>query len=525
MRRSVYRKRHFVCQPALPARLPASRPVPAGPFDPFLKNRPLAALGLLVLLMALAVRVITWAQLLPHIDEPATLLAIEMVATKGIPLLPSDVLYLQGTLISYLGAPFSFLFSGAELLSALQAVNLLASLSVVVLVYLITARITASVLASLFASAGVGLDPSMITWSIWVRPYGLLTIQTTALAYCFLVLIQDGTDARIGRIPVRYAMVALFWLGTLTHIGIWMILPSMILVAGMIWGLDLFGKHSRLITAGALAVIAPILLTILGSLVGVGSTTTNNEGGAGFVGDHLFNLEQIINAEVTLKVWEKTWHGSQLWGVMAPYVVAISGLLIGGYLQIRSPRMLMERRAIFAIIALYFGPILLIAALAAEGAQSRYLVHILPLGYVLIAVGAWHIARISSRTHLFGALSMRGLLVAMLLFPTIVFLLQASRWRMEFPDDDPDFFPAMAYVAERHEPGQPIFVSLPPAAFFTFDDDTVANDLYFLAGPEDRIRTTRYVKRQPDRSVTDYWLGVPAVTSTEQLCDMLREHA
>jgi len=234
VRRSVYRKRHFVCQPALPARLPASRPVPAGPFDPFLKSRPLAALGLLVLLMALAVRVITWAQLLPHIDEPATLLAIEMVATRGIPLLPSDVLYLQGTLISYLGAPFSFLFSRAELLSVLQAVNLLASLSVVVLVYLITVRITGSALASLFASAGVGLDPSMITWSIWVRPYGLLTIETTALAYCFLVLIQDGTAARIGRIPVRYAMVALFWLGTLTHIGIWMILPSMILVAGMI---------------------------------------------------------------------------------------------------------------------------------------------------------------------------------------------------------------------------------------------------------------------------------------------------
>jgi len=99
-------------------------------------------------------------------------------------------------------------------------------------------------------------------------------------------------------------------------------------------------------------VIAPILLTILGSIIGVGSTTTNNEGGAGFVGDHLFNLDRIINPEVTLRVWEKTWHGSQLWGIMAPYVVAISGLLIGGYLQIRSPRMLMERRAIFAIIAL-----------------------------------------------------------------------------------------------------------------------------------------------------------------------------
>lgn len=60
MRRRVYRKRHFACQPALPVKLaPAPQPVPAGPFDPFLRNRSLAALGLLVLLLAFAVRVIT----------------------------------------------------------------------------------------------------------------------------------------------------------------------------------------------------------------------------------------------------------------------------------------------------------------------------------------------------------------------------------------------------------------------------------------------------------------------------------
>lgn len=448
-----------------------------------------------------------------------------MVASKGVPLLPSDVLYLQGTLISYLGAPFSYVFSGAELLSVLQAINLLASLTVVVLVYLITVRITGSALASLFAGIGIALDPSLITWSIWVRPYGLLVIETTALAYCFLVLIQDGTAARIGRIPVRYAMVALFWLGTLTHIGIWMVLPSMILVAGMIWGLDLFGRHNRLVTAGALAVIAPILLTILGSIVGVGNTTTSNEGGAGFVGDHIFAIDRLLNPALTLRVWEDTWHGSQIAQLMPVYLSAIAGVLLGVYLKVETRRGLMERRAIFAIIALYFGPILLIATLAAQGAQARYLVHILPLGYVLIAVGAWHIARISSRANLVGTLSMRGLLVTMLLFPTIVFLLQASRWRMEFPDDDPDFFPALAYVAERHQPGQPVFVSLPPAAYFTFDDDTVANDLYFLAGPEDRTRTTRYLKRHTDGSITDYWLGVPAVTSTDQLCDMLLESA
>lgn len=525
MRSGVYRKRHFVRLRAGTETYQPPRSVATGPFDEFQRDRTMAILGLLVLLLALAVRIITWAQLLPHIDEPATLLAIEMVASKGIPLFPSDVLYLQGVLLSYLAAPLTLFFSGAELLSVLQAANLFASLAVVVLIYLITFRITASIFAGLFAALGVALDPSLITWSIWVRPYGLLVVETTALVYCFLVMIQEGTSARIGRVPVRYAMVGLFWLGTLTHIGVWMILPSMILVAGMIWGMDLLGRHNRLVTAGALAVAAPIALTILGSLVGVGNTTTSNEGGAGFVGDHIFNLNRILAPQLTLRVWEQTWHGSQISRLMPIYLGVITGILIGVYLQAGTRRLLMQRRAIFAIIALYFGPIVLIATLASEGAQTRYLVHILPLGYVLIAIGAWHIARISSHGYLVGSLTIRTFLALLLVLPTIVFLLQASRWRMEFPDDDPDFFPAMAYVAERHEPGQPVFVSLPPVAYFTLDEQAVTDDLYFLAGPEDRTRTTRYLKRQRDGTITDYWLGVPAVTSTEQMCEILVEHA
>lgn len=525
MRRPVYQKRHFAPLALKPARPDTARSTPAGPFALFLADRAMAILGLMVLGLALAVRLITWSQLLPHIDEPATLLAIEMVAHKGLPLFPSDVLYLQGTLLSYLGAPFTLLFSGAELLSVLQAANLITSLAVVVLIYLITFRITRSTFASLVAGIGVALDPSMITWSIWVRPYGLLVVETIAIAYCFLVLIQDGTDARIGRFPVRYVMVALFWLGTLTHIGVWMILPSMVVVAALIWGADIFTHHRRLITAGAMAAVAPIALTVLGSLVGVGSTTTNNEGGAGFVGDHIFDINHLLNPQLSLRVWEQTWHGSQLSRLMPVYVAVIAGVLLGAYLQVGTGRRLMERRAIFAVMALYIGPIVLLATLASQGAQTRYLVHILPLGYVLIAVAAWHIAQISSRAHLIGSISLRGLLVAVLLLPVIVFLLQASRWRMEFPDDDPDFFPAMSYVADRHEPGQPIFVSLPPVAYFTLDEQTIANDLYFLAGPEDRTRTTRYLKRQGDGRVTDYWLGVPAVTSTAQMCEILIENA
>ncbi|MEJ7839038.1 MAG: hypothetical protein WKF81_09490, partial [Thermomicrobiales bacterium] len=55
--------------------------------------------------IALVLRFVAWHRSWTQIDEPASVLAIEMVATKGIPLFPSNVLYLQGAFFSYLAAP------------------------------------------------------------------------------------------------------------------------------------------------------------------------------------------------------------------------------------------------------------------------------------------------------------------------------------------------------------------------------------------------------------------------------------
>src|SRR5690554_982139 len=70
---------------------------------------------IIVTSIALVVRIVTFRQFTGHIDEPASLLAIQRVAETGVPMFPSGVLYLQGAVISYIAAPLAWIFSGASL--------------------------------------------------------------------------------------------------------------------------------------------------------------------------------------------------------------------------------------------------------------------------------------------------------------------------------------------------------------------------------------------------------------------------
>jgi hypothetical protein len=47
----------------------------------------------------------------------------------------------------------------------------------------------------------------------------------------------------------------------------------------------------------------------------------------------------------------------------------------------------------------------------------------------------------------------------------------------------------------------------------------------FLAGPEGADRTVRYARSLPDGRKIDYWTGVPAITSTHALCQLLQNNS
>lgn len=83
------------------------------------------------------------------------------------------------------------------------------------------------------------------------------------------------------------------------------------------------------------------------------------------------------------------------------------------------------------------------------------------------------------------------------------------------PVTGPDYLAASEFVAERHRPGEPILVALPPPAYLALG---TRDDLVFVSSPLESARARRYTRRLDDGRYVDYWLGVDAIVSTEQLC-------
>ena len=65
--------------------------------------------------------------------------------------------------------------------------------------------------------------------------------------------------------------------------------------------------------------------------------------------------------------------------------------------------------------------------------------------------------------------------------------------------------------------------AMPPSTYFWFSERV--DDLIFLGGPDDSNRVARYVRTNTDGEPGDYWLGLPSITSVEQLCLTLFENA
>src|SRR5215204_1771047 len=165
-------------------------------------------------------------------------------------------------------------------------------------------------------------------------------------------------------------------------------------------------------------------------------------------------------------------------------------------------------------------PVVIAIAFIGTGGQYRYIIHVVPMGAIIIALAA---------STLFGEIDLRrvrpsmaipALGITSLLLPVFFFGVIATSWRVNLRGLDPDYFAAMEYVADRHTPGQPIVVALPPIAHVSLEEGA-REDLHFLAGPVDNPRDARYTWPATDGTLVDYWLGVNAIGSTDGLCRLL----
>ncbi|MGI8642591.1 MAG: hypothetical protein ACR2LS_00545, partial [Thermomicrobiales bacterium] len=152
--------------------------------------------------------------------------------------------------------------------------------------------------------------------------------------------------------------------------------------------------------------------------------------------------------------------------------------------------------------------------------KERYLLHIHLIGYILLA------AAIIWTSMRGGVVDHRGLerhraVRSVVLGGIVVGLLTIGLvWRISDPVVHADHVAATEYVAAHRQDGDLVIAALPAVSGLIIDD---ADDLYFLAGTENRSRAERLTRVTPD-GLVDYWMGVRAIVSAEALERLLRDH-
>jgi hypothetical protein len=478
----------------------------------------------LVTLLALILRVVTSRRAWVQIDEPSSLLAIRMVAEKGYPLFPSDVLYLQGAIFSYLAAPLAWVLDGDALLDAAQALSLALGLVVVPVAMVLVRYLTTSTVAASLTGLLIVGDPNLIAWGITLRPYGLLAGITILVSYCFVKLMAEGKDATVATVRAITWIPVLAVLGTFTHIGFWLVVPAMALIGLIAWNQSLLTHNRIILRYGATVLAAPLAFLLLGRYTGIGNGTGGAATGASFVGSHLFSLSRVAETPVIRwEIWSNNF-GHGLFHESLPLLITLcSGILIFRALAPAGD----DRQPTggVVVVLIHWITILMVGVFVVYDPQPRYLVHILPLGYAILGVAAASLWRAAKEHAWMARGSIRLALAAIVIMPSLANAASAAGWRLGVAGHDADYWDITRWVGNHYEAGQYVITSLPPAAAFWFPQEVIEEQMYFLAGPDGRNRTERYSRIMEDGRRGDYWLGTPPISSIDALCRVLDAHA
>jgi len=331
--------------------------------------------------LAFLIRFTNSQHLSSHVDEAASIMAAKEVSEKGVPIFPSGTLYLQGGTLSYLLAPFFWAgYGDIDHLSTLRFPSAVAGTLAVVLLFFLARQVTGSAVAGLLAALFLALDPTSARWSSYVRMYALLQCFSILLLWLYIRALFEPSP-RILR-----GMVAVFWVTVFTHIAVLLFWPAMALGALIVHGRDLRTRRRDLSIALGACLGAPFTLLLLNQLVDPpDKAVTESLPGVSFVGDYFISFSQILHPNI--ESWVLLFRRTALESVMPTVIVGISALLAGRYLlgsaNIRGESA--RRMVVGLILLLYWLPIALVAAFT-SGSEERYLLHVHPLGFILISV-------------------------------------------------------------------------------------------------------------------------------------------
>jgi Dolichyl-phosphate-mannose-protein mannosyltransferase len=471
-----------------------------------------------VLTIAFLTRLSAADHLSPQIDEAASVMAAQEVAHHGLPIFPSKIPYFQGATLSYVLAPFVWFGQGdLQDLDTMRFVGVIAGVLMVYFVYKLGRELTDEAWPAVLAATMVALEPMSIRWSGYLRMYAPLQMFTAMLAYFFALVILRGPTRRRNA-----AVVIVFWLGIFTHIAMALIWPAMALIALVTYRKQLRHERRDVSIMLGLCFLAPIALSAINRLTSASDLRVSQELPVfSFVGDHVLSGRALIDPD--FESWNLLFVGSALVHIMPYLFVGITFLLIGIYLVRRpKPEERKMRGSIGFLLAFYWIPILLVACLTNEP-QERYVIHLQAFGFLLVALGIQALVKylpaVEAETFWQArAFRWSGYFLLLLM---VVHLGSGINFLSENTILDPDYVSASEYVAIRHKPGEKVIVALSPAPYLALGS---ADDLIFMPGPLDALRTQRYTRITSDGERIDYWAGAPAIVSTNELCTQLLNH-
>lgn len=321
-----------------------------------------------------------------HVDEAASVMAAKMVAEKGVPLFPSGTLYTQGLTLSYILGPFIKIFGrgGLEDLVPLRLLSVFASTIAVFFAYKLAQTVTRSSTAGFVMALLLAIDPVSVRWAGMVRMYALLQCLSLIVIWLFVqALIRPPVRRRL------IVMVAAFWGAVFTHIAVCLLFPGMILAALLIYGRSLQDRRRDLGVALAACAAAPVFLLGMNRLVSPpGKPASETLPGVSFVGDVLLSSGQFLNP--SLRSWQLLFSFSPI-GVITPILIITATCVLLGRYFLGEPSVsrgiVDQKRLIVVFLLLYWLPILAVA-LIATAQSERYLIHIHPIGILLVVMFA-----------------------------------------------------------------------------------------------------------------------------------------
>lgn len=490
--------------------------VPTGsegrPSQPLLNWTTLLLLA--VLGIGLGIRLWAAKHISPHVDEPASLLPAYMIAERGWPQLPSGVPYLQGVTLSYILAPIiKFGHVTIEHFRLLRLVSVAFGTGVIYFVFRLGVAMTRRVWIGLAAAALIMLDPISVEWSAHVRMYAPLEMLAVVVTLLFYQAIIKEPSRKL-----LAGLAIVFWLAVFTHLAIALFLPPMALVTLYVYRDRLWKDRKDIVICGIACGLAPVTLTLLNRFLSPYHGASTSGGAFSFVGDHLVKLDTIYNP--SLFAWRLLFYQGNLNDIMPPLFFLANGLLIGGYYLWRQSgrQERNERLAVTTLLLFNWLAIGIVSAFTIEG-TARYLLHVQPLGFLLFVMGAREFVKAAKG---FSMKTLRGatlrLAAAALILLQFINVETGLAYLVHNPYVDADFIAPAIYIAQHRTPDQPVIGAVDQILYLTLGS---TENVYFLAGQTGADRSTRYSYLRPDGSVVDFWLGVPALSGSRDLCSIL----